>query len=1421
VFDFEGSSWWNSSYQYKQKLTITEMSGNDLINYQVNYSFDHRALVVAGKSNADGSDIRIINESGDEIPRCLHPWSSWNSASDDTMIWFNVTLAASSSVDYYMYYGNPAASDPGYSGDDVFLLYDNFTGIYLSGKWVIYCKGNSNVTQNDILMLNNKETFKKGAHVYTADDFTRADGIRILVEWRPHKRHDASSMPFFEVPIPNIKIHHIDSLLLARHSDYGEVRRRFVGVMLGNHTNDVTDRSALMVYDNGGSYSSIHGRLRGSSPINIDENQWHTLEITINNADQNVKVYLDDTQRIDSYYDPANWSSIGNTYKVELSSSEWTVQGSPPLINTERFDDFCLAKFITGEPTITPGGEEQDYVPEISNPSPPDGSSCLPNPQLSIQIYDGNDDPLNVTWYWDDSGTWKIFGKNTTINGGPITLYQTNGNNFSSRPETYYWNVSVTDGSHTNNSPIYHFTTGPPWVVKLDTMSSDATAYNNGRKLVRTSNGNLHCVYHNFNGGSTYTISYANSVDNGETWTETPLVTDELQKFPAIAVDSNEHLHVVWHGWDTSTETYELRYMNLTSGTIVDLTNGSYLIECNPSIAIDSNDNLHVVWWSGNTSCGYNINYRNYSHTSGWSSIRNLSGGGSNLYPSIAVDNDDSIHVVWHASSSKQIHYNKHVSSGWTGETALTSGSYEQRYASIAIDRNNHVHVVWQGKTSGSGIDRIRYLNLSNWGIIENLTSEDYSQGHPSIVANTNGNLHVVWHGTSSSNPTYTQIQHLKHSANPGWETIEELTNVPADQTYPSLLWAMHPTVSGKPICGTKTGYGFIYLDDTTVKYYHSADLVAWNNAPQINSTYPGNGTDLIPVMPMLNVTVYDPDGDLMDITWLYYHWCADNWFIFDTNNSVSGGNHSQNCSYFSSYLMPYRWAVIVDDGIDAIWEDYWFITEPLQAGDDCQEDNNGEIYLGNSTIRIGNNNTLFHIAGFHFPNASIPPNYIVANASLMLYFDGSSGEAGPWNVSIRGINASCTDTWSSSNKPSQGTKTDAQVYWQIDDLSSMPTGYNSSPNIKTIIQEIINRGDWSLGNNLSLVIENNNGGYVDVRAVDYPSPLCWGAILNISYAVDLSPTPCFGYRDLDGGAMNTELEFNASCSSDDLGIVRIEWDWDYAEQSPFEAMEWFEGSNLTNGYIVTHDYGDIDTHLVALRVNDSLAATDPYHSNMTYMVVHADRLEKTPVRYKENNVTVESGDTGWSQTGNDVTISCGVGNDLQDTVCIVLYDDTIFTDPDNPWNLTACYIIWLFDSNSLRYELPSRDGTYHITLENGGVLTQKPGQDTYVADGPQIYEDVYTDGNQSFVFRMNQLRTSSFGSGSGKLRLKKNIGLNCARDKDLAHNLKFQFFGDHNETWIKYFNGTYNFIREDFNVTHPGDDVWFKLAHATVFFDT
>jgi len=243
----------------------------------------------------------------------------------------------------------------------------------------------------------------------------------------------------------------------------------------------------------------------------------------------------------------------------------------------------------------------------------------------------------------------------------------------------------------------------------------------------------------------------------------------------------------------------------------------------------------------------YDQIYASYSTDGGetWTEEQICSASAYQLYPSIAIDSNDNVHVVWSGkgwgtnTEYYNMQYRKRTSSGWQTQEAVTDKNYDQYYPSIAIDSNDNIHVVWEGYGWGTNTNyrniQYRKRTSSGWQTQEAVTDKNYTQSDPSIAIDSNDNIHVVWDGYGwGTNIEYYNIQYRKRTSS-GWQTQEALTDKAVHQQYPNFIWALHPIVSGAKTNRPKTGYAFVWMDGTTVKFYKSSDLdwdTAANNSP-------------------------------------------------------------------------------------------------------------------------------------------------------------------------------------------------------------------------------------------------------------------------------------------------------------------------------------------------------------------------------------------------------------------------------------------------------------------------------------------------------------------------------------------------------------------------------------------------------------
>ena len=324
-----------------------------------------------------------------------------------------------------------------------------------------------------------------------------------------------------------------------------------------------------------------------------------------------------------------------------------------------------------------------------------------------------------------------------------------------------------------------------------------STALSSQRKLVATSDGHLHVVYHREDGNGILQIYHAESSDGGATWSEEPVTNNASnnQCFPALAIDSNNNLHLVWQDGLTGLPNqgnvqvwYKMKTTSWGDSQLLS-TYAAYA-----SIAIDSLDNCHVVYggysdYGGYYSFGNGIRWREKS-VEGWQSEISISQSEAWVRaPAIAIDGNNSIHIAWLNAPRYlyyDIHYRVRTSTGWGSEVEVNAETDNALggFPSITIDSSNHAHIVWQ---HGSGSDytiKYREYTTSLQPTVDLEGPTNYIQYSPVIAIDSNDHIHVIWSGQHSDSPTCHQIRYREYTTS--WQSIGNLTSSSsANQTNP------------------------------------------------------------------------------------------------------------------------------------------------------------------------------------------------------------------------------------------------------------------------------------------------------------------------------------------------------------------------------------------------------------------------------------------------------------------------------------------------------------------------------------------------------------------------------------------------------------------------------------------------------------
>ncbi len=322
-----------------------------------------------------------------------------------------------------------------------------------------------------------------------------------------------------------------------------------------------------------------------------------------------------------------------------------------------------------------------------------------------------------------------------------------------------------------------------------------------------------------------------------------------------VAVDHKNRVHVVWQDCETQT-FWQIYYNRSTDGGVTwqgqgyPSAGGS---DNSPAVAVDSLDHVHVVWVRDG-SIWYN---RSTDAGVSWDGEEVLYPGSEYRSLSIATDPQGRVHLVWQVGTDKtQAFYARSTDEGETWQQdpfVLVTGAARPWNPSVAADAWGGVHVTWYDARWGgwmSGQGRRAEDYFGNWEIYfrrsldggeswtedeQRLTTDDAASILPCVMADGYQGVHVTWSDSRDGN---YEIYH-KRSPTRGepnsWTTDKRVTADQAFSERPSIatdfLGRIHVTwMDG-------SSYGIFYTFSTN-------DGADWSSAERVDDPLPSRTSE-------------------------------------------------------------------------------------------------------------------------------------------------------------------------------------------------------------------------------------------------------------------------------------------------------------------------------------------------------------------------------------------------------------------------------------------------------------------------------------------------------------------------------------------------------------------------------------------------
>ncbi len=176
---------------------------------------------------------------------------------------------------------------------------------------------------------------------------------------------------------------------------------------------------------------------------------------------------------------------------------------------------------------------------------------------------------------------------------------------------------------------------------------------------------------------------------------------------------------------------------------------------------------------------------------------------------------------------------------------------------------------------------------------------------------------------------------------------------------------------------------------------------------------------------------------------------------------------------------------------------------------DDVEESENGAIYSNSSDLEMvydSYNNSGYQTIGLRFRSVAIPKNAIITNAYIQFTADESNSANAELEIALH--NSANSSAFSGTNDVSERSTFSSKVIWNPDSWSSNENGSaQRSPDLKNMVQNLVNLSSWNSGNNLSFIIKGKGNSLTSTSAKrvadSYEGGSSKAARLVVEYLID------------------------------------------------------------------------------------------------------------------------------------------------------------------------------------------------------------------------------------------------------------------------------------------------------------------------------
>jgi hypothetical protein len=179
--------------------------------------------------------------------------------------------------------------------------------------------------------------------------------------------------------------------------------------------------------------------------------------------------------------------------------------------------------------------------------------------------------------------------------------------------------------------------------------------------------------------------------------------------------------------------------------------------------------------------------------------------------------------------------------------------------------------------------------------------------------------------------------------------------------------------------------------------------------------------------------------------------------------------------------------------GQNLVFSRYIIVTDTIEdngvtfaaSSDDAEQENDAIDALFDDDLDAGwegdpaDQNTL--TTGLRFQHIFIPQSAIIDSAFIIVYSHEAKTAADVANITIAGEAADHAESFTEDALITARPKTSASLLWEVAEEWGLWTPHQT-PDLKDIVQEIVNRPGWEAGNAIAFVMQGENQGVSEVE---------------------------------------------------------------------------------------------------------------------------------------------------------------------------------------------------------------------------------------------------------------------------------------------------------------------------------------------------